>query len=180
MITRLGAPLAFTLLLGAILLSGCAAGTTDSDDSSGDSSSSTGSGSKKGGCAAYAKLTDPALKLFTTDAITTGPTEGQKYGDGTKLAITLSSGAIDAGYLPQFELNRADGDAPVAISSEIFDPTTGDDGTYSTTNSLFGGDEFVGTAMVMQVFAIADTAIPTTEQYGDKVLLGNYCLSYAN
>jgi hypothetical protein len=34
--------------------------------------------------------------------------------------------------------------------------------------------------MVPQVFAIADTAIGTTEKYGGKVLLGNYCLSYAN
>ena len=34
--------------------------------------------------------------------------------------------------------------------------------------------------MVMQVFAIADSAIGTTEQSGDKVLLGNYCLTYAN
>lgn len=186
MTTRLRAPLAFTLLLGAVLLTGCAPSATDTSDAGGDSASGStsgsgsGSGSKKTSCAAFAGQTDPALKLFTTDAITAGPTEGQTYGDGTELAITLSADAVTAGYLPQFELNRADGDAPVSISSEIFDPTSGDGGTYSTTNKLFGADELVKTAMVMQVFAISDTAIGSTEKYGDKVLLGNYCLTYAN
>lgn len=167
------------LTVGAVaLLVGC---TTTA--STGGNSGGTAGGPKSDGgadCSLFASQTDPALKLFTTDAIASGPQQGQKYGDGTELAVTLSTDAIAAGLLPQFELNKLSDDGPVSISSEIFDPTTGADGTYSTTNKLFGKDELVGKPMVLQVFAIADTAIGTTEKYGDKVLLGNYCLSYAN
>jgi hypothetical protein len=162
----------------AALLVGC---TTTPTASSGGSAGGSKPGGTASDCSAFVDQTDPALKLFTTDAITSGPKQGQKYGDGTALAITLSTDAVAAGLLPQFELNNmSKSGGPVGISSEIFDPSTGADGRYSTTNKLFGKDELVGTAMVLQVFAIADTAIGTTEKYGDKVLLGNYCLSYAN
>src|SRR4051812_35982689 len=142
----------------AALLVGCT--TTPSSNSGGTAGGSAGgsaSGGSKADCSAFDGQSDPALKLFTTDAITTGPKQGQKYGDGTKLSITLSPEAITAGLLPQFELNNASKNGgPVGISSEIFDPSSGTDGTYSTSNKLFGKDELVGTAMVMQVFAIAD------------------------
>ena len=86
-----------------------------------------------------------------------------------------------AGFLPEFGRNKLGKSGETGgVSSETFYPTTGSDGTYTTTNKRFGKDELVGTAMVLQVFTIADTAIGTTEKYGDKVLLGNYCLSYAN
>jgi len=172
---------ALVLTIGAAaLLVGCTT-TGGSGGSAGGTTPGAGSGSGSGDCSAFAGQSDPALKLFTTDAITAGPKKGQKYGDGTELAITLSDSAIAAGLLPQFELNNlSDNGGPVGISSEAFDPTTGADGKYSTANKLFGKDELVGTAMVLQVFAIADTAIGTTEKYGDKVLLGNYCLTYAN
>jgi hypothetical protein len=162
----------------AALLVGC---TTTPVGSSGGTAGGSKPGAGASGCEAFAKQTDPALKLFTTDAITDGPKQGQKYGDGTELAITLSADAVAAGLLPQFELNNlSKNGGPVGISSEVFDPTSGAGGRYSTTSKLFGKDELVGTAMVMQVFAIADSPIGTTEKYGDKVLLGNYCLSYAN
>ncbi|MEO6115303.1 MAG: hypothetical protein ABIP33_02870 [Pseudolysinimonas sp.] len=178
-IRRVIAPTVVALSTVALLAACATTGTAQ--DSSGGSKAGAGSASGAADCSAFARQTDPALKLFTTDAIASGPTEGQKYGDGTELAITLSADAIAAGFLPEFELNNlSKSGEPVGISSEIFDPTTGSDGTYSTTNKLFGKDELVGTAMVLQVFTIADTAIGTTEKYGDKVLLGNYCLSYAN
>jgi hypothetical protein len=162
----------------AVVLAGC---TTTPSGGSGSPAGGSKPGTATADCSAFDGQTDPALKLFTTDAITSGPKKGQTYGDGTELAITLSDQAVAAGLLPQFELNNlSKNGGPVAISSEIFDPASGADGTYSTTNKLFGKDELVGTAMVLQVFAIADTAIGTTEKYGDKVLLGNYCLSYAN
>lgn len=167
--------------LGTVALLAACTTTGTAGSSSGGSKAGSGSESGAADCSVFAGQTDPALKLFTTDAITSGPTKGQKYGDGTELAVTLSADAIAAGFLPQFELNNlSKSGGPVGISSEIFDPTTGSDGTFSTTNKLFGKDELVGTAMVLQVFTIADTAIGTTEKYGAKVLLGNYCLSYAN
>jgi hypothetical protein len=171
-------PALLLTMSAAALLVGCS--TTPSGDSGGSAGGSNPGGAASD-CSAFAGQTDPALKLFTTDAITSGPKQGQKYGDGTELAITLSSDAVAAGLLPQFELNNlSKNGGPVGISSEVFDPTSGADGRYSTTSKLFGKDELVGTAMVLQVFAIADTAIGTTEKYGNKVLLGNYCLSYAN
>ena len=44
----------------------------------------------------------------------------------------------------------------------------------------FGNDELVGKAVVVEVFAISDAKIEGTQQYGDKLLLGNYCMTYAN
>jgi hypothetical protein len=129
----------------------------------------------------FADQTDPAVSLFTTNLITSGPSEGQTYGDGTELSITLSDEAMAAGLLPQFEINTlSDTGGPVAIASLIFDPTTGDDGTFSTSSFEFGNDEYVGTAVVAQIFAIHDGVVGDAETYGDKLLLGNYCLTYAN
>ena len=36
------------------------------------------------------------------------------------------------------------------------------------------------TAVVAQIFAINDGPVGNAETYGDKLLLGNYCLTYAN
>lgn len=125
--------------------------------------------------------TDPELKLFTSSAIAAGPATGQVYGDGTELSITLSQEAINAGLLPQFELlTLSDTGDPLLISSLIFDPTTGGDGTYSTSSLEFGDDELVGTAIVVEFFAISDATVGDAERYGAKLLLGNYCLTYGN
>ncbi|MEP6843113.1 MAG: hypothetical protein ABJA11_06305, partial [Pseudolysinimonas sp.] len=141
------------MLLAVSVVALLAACTTTA--STGGNSGGSAGGSKSGDsadCSTFAGQTDPALKLFTTDAISSGPKQGQKYGDGTELAITLSSDAIAAGLLPQFELNGlSKSGGPVGISNEIFDPTSGSDGTFSTTNKLFGKDELVGKAMVLQV-----------------------------
>lgn len=132
-------------------------------------------------CSTYAGQTDPELKLFTSSALTAGPSEGQVYGDGTELSITLSQEAIDAGLLPQFELvTVSDTGGPVLISSLAFDPTTGTDGVYSTSLLEFGNDELVGTAVVAEIFAISGATVGDAQPYGDKLLLGNYCLTYAN
>jgi hypothetical protein len=179
---RLAAASALAITL---LLSGCAAGaTTSSGDDDTSTSAETGSddtGSTASGCAAYADETDPALALFTTSLITSGPSEGQTYGDGTELSVTLSDEAMAAGLLPQFELNALDGNGSwVQLASLIFDPTTGDDGTFSTSSLEFGNDDYVDKAVVAQIFAIHDGAVGDAETYGDKLLLGNYCLTYAN
>lgn len=119
--------------------------------------------------------------LFTTSAIASGPAEGQVFGDGTKLSVTLSQEAIDAGLLPQVELiTLSDTGGPVLVASLAFDPTTGGDGTYSTSLTEFGNDELVGTAIVAEIFAISDATVGDAQPYGDKLLLGNYCMTYAN
>ena len=179
------------LLLGiaaALVLAGCAP-TAPSDSGGTDSGTGTGteeppaadSGATGADCSIYAGQTDPELKLFTSSALTAGPAEGQVYGDGTELSVTLSQDAIDAGLLPQVELiSLSDTGGPVLVSSLAFDPTTGGDGTYSTSLLEFGNDELVGTAVVAEIFAISDATVGDAEPYGAKLLLGNYCITYAN
>ncbi len=167
-----------TLSASLVLLAGCAPTTPTA--STGDSPDA-GTGTKAAGCELYAGQTDPELTLFTSSAITAGPTEGQVYGDGTTLSITLSQEAIDAGLLPQFDLlTVSENGGPVQLAGLAFDPTTGGDGTYSTSLSEFGNDEYVGTAVVAEVFAISSDTVGDARPYGDKLLLGNYCMTYAN
>jgi len=168
-------------IASVVLLAGCtpAAQSTDTGSST-DSGSNTGTTASTG-CDRFAGQTDPELALFTSSAIAAGPTEGQVYGDGTELSITLSQAAIDAGILPLFDLlTITESNNPQLISSLAFDPTTGGDGTYSTALQEFGDDELVGTAIVAEFYAISTATVDGAVQYGDKLLLGNYCMTYAN
>lgn len=171
-------PALIAAIAASLLLAGCAP-TTPAPDVDGapapDAESTTAD------CSTYAGQTDPELMLFTSSALTAGPSEGQVYGDGTELSVTLSQEAIDAGLLPQIELlTVSETGGPVLISSLTFDPTTGANGTYSTSLLEFGNDELVGTAVVAEIFAISGDTVGDAQPYGDKLLLGNYCLTYAN
>jgi hypothetical protein len=162
-------------------IAGCAPTGAVSEDSGGDSGGDGSSASGVATCETYASSGDPELKLFTSTALSAGPSEGQVFGDGTELSVTLSEEAIAAGLLPQFELLRAtDSGGPELISSLAFDPTTGGDGTFSTSIFEFGNDEWVGTPIVAQIFAISDQTVGDATTYGSKLLLGNYCMTYAN
>jgi hypothetical protein len=161
-----------------LLLAGCAPTTSTGDTTATGSTDAAGGGAS---CAAFAAQTEPALKLMTSSAIAAGPAEGQKYGDGTEFSVTLSQEAIDAGYVPQFELNTLNKDGVwVQLSSLNFDPESGGDGRYYTSTLEFGNDEYVGTPVAAQIFAISDNPIGDTVQYGDKVILGTYCITYEN
>ncbi len=174
-------PALFGLVATAFLIAGCAPTAGASGDSSGTDGDGSGTASGAVSCETYVASTDPETSLFTTTALAAGPAEGQVYGDGTELSVTLSEEAIAAGLLPQFELYRIfDTGGPELLASLAFDPTTGDDGTFSTSTLAFGKDELVGTAIVAQIFAIADQPVGDAEVYGSKVLLGNYCITYAN
>lgn len=172
-------PALIAAIAATLLLVGCAP-TASGPTTEGDVAATSPEG-PSADCGIYASQTDPELKLFTSTAIAAGPAEGQVYGDGTELSITLSPEAIDAGLLPQFELiTLSESGGPVSVSSLAFDPTTGSDGTYSTAMLEFGNDELVGTAVVAEIFAISDATVGDAEPYGDKLLLGNYCVTYAN
>jgi hypothetical protein len=161
-----------------MLLAGCAPTTPSAEPGGSDG---TDTGSSAAGCAIYDGQTDPELKLFTTSALAAGPSEGQVYGDGTEFSVTLSQEAIDAGLLPQFELVKlTENGGPELVSSLAFDPTTGGDGTYSTSTFEFGNDELVGKSVVAEIFAISDATVGDAVPYGDKLLLGNYCITYGN
>ena len=151
---------AFTLVIASsLLLAGCTPTGSSGPSQGGDSGGAPASGSAAN-CGAYEGQTDPELMLFTSSAIDAGPTQGQKYGDGTTLSVTLSQEAIAAGLLPQFEINTiSSSGGPELVSSLIFDPTTGGDGTYSTSSLEFGHDDLVGTAVVAEIFAISDAKI---------------------
>lgn len=171
-------PALIAAIAATLVLAGCA--PTASTTTEGDTQATSPEG-PSADCSIYEGQTDPELKLFTSSAIAAGPSEGQVYGDGTELSVTLSQEAIDAGLLPQFELiTLSESGGPVLISSLAFDPTTGGDGTYSTNLLEFGNDELVGTAVIAEIFAISDATVGDAEPYGDKLLLGNYCITYAN
>ena len=171
-------PALLAAIAASLLLSGCAPTTPTLST---DGAPAPDADTTAADCSTYADQTDPELKLFTSTAITAGPSEGQVYGDGTELSVTLSQEAIDAGLLPQFDLlTVSDTGGPVSVSSLAFDPTTGADGTYSTSLLEFGNDELVGTAIVAEIYAISDATVGDAQPYGDKLLLGNYCLTYAN
>jgi hypothetical protein len=172
------------VITATLLLAGCAPVAPASDPPATDSPTAEGDSTDAGSaadCSIYEGQTDPELMLFNSNAIEAGPGERQVFGDGTELSITLSQEAISAGLLPQFELiTLSDTGGPVLISSLAFDPTTGGDGTYSTSTLEFGDDELVGTAIVAEFFAISDATVGDAQPYGDKLLLGNYCMTYAN
>ncbi|WP_309617255.1 hypothetical protein [Salinibacterium sp.] len=168
-------------ITASLLLAGCAQVAPATEEGSAGSGSGSGSETLSTDCSIYEGQTDPELTLFTSNAVAAGPGNGQVFGDGTELSVTLSQEAIDAGLLPQFELiTLSETGGPVVISSLAFDPTTGGDGTYSTSTLEFGNDELVGTAMIAEIFAISDATVGDTQPYGDKLLLGNYCMTYAN
>ena len=176
----LARPVVIAALFATLALAGCAPTTPAATTGEDDSQATTPEG-PSADCSIYAGQTDPELALFTSSAIAAGPAEGQVYGDGTALSVTLSQEAIDAGLLPQVELiTLSETGGPVLVSSLAFDPTTGGDGTYSTSLLEFGNDELVGTAVVGEIFAISDATVGDAKPYGDKLLLGNYCLTYAN
>ncbi|MBX3091429.1 MAG: hypothetical protein KF801_02860 [Cryobacterium sp.] len=166
------------VVAAGLLLAGCAPAASDTAPG-GNPGSPPGSGPAD--CSAFDGQSDPELMLFTSSAIAAGPEAGQKYGDGTELSITLSKEAMDAGLLPQFELIALGSDgAPVLVSSLAFDPTTGGDGTYSTSSLEFGNDTLVGKPIIAEIFAISDATMDGASAHGDKLLLGNYCMTYAN
>jgi hypothetical protein len=172
-------PVLIVATLATLALAGCAPTAPTASSTDGDAPAASAEGSAD--CSIYAGQTDPELMLFTTSAIAAGPSEGQVFGDGTTLSVTLSQEAIDAGLLPQVEvIALSPSGGPVTVSSLAFDPTTGGDGTYSTDVLEFGNDEIVGTAVVAEVFAISDATVGDAQQYGAKLLLGNYCMTYAN
>lgn len=171
-------PALIAAIAASFLLAGCAPTATPP---AADGGPAPDADTTAASCSTYADQTDPELKLFTSTALAAGPSEGQVYGDGTELSVTLSQEAIDAGLLPQFELlTVSDTGGPVSVSSLAFDPTTGADGVYSTSLLEFGNDELVGTAIVAEIYAISDATVGDAQPYGDKLLLGNYCLTYAN
>lgn len=166
-------------IAASLLLAGCGSSTSDSGPD-GDSGT-TRAGSAAKGCAVFKGQTDPELALFTSTAVVAGPKPGQKYGDGTTLSVTLSKEAMDAGLLPQFELiSISPSGGPALVSSLAFDPTTGGDGVFSTKTLAFGKDELVGKPIVAEIFAISDATMSGAQKLGSKLLLGNYCLTYAN
>ena len=177
--TSAARPLVLATLLATLALTGCAP-TAPSASDDGDAAAPSEQ-SSSADCGIFDGQTDPELTLFTSSAIAAGPAEGQVYGDGTELSVTLSQEAIDAGLLPQFELlTISESGGPVLLASLAFDPTTGGDGTYSTSLVEFGNDEYVGTAVVAEIFAISSVVVGDAQPYGNKLLLGNYCMTYAN
>lgn len=164
-------------IAGTLLLAGCTP-TTSGPTSGSSGTPSVGSAS---GCEVFKDQTDPELKLFTSSAISEGPAADQVYGDGTTFSVTLSKEAMDADLLPQFDIiSLSSAGAPALVSSLAFDPTTGGDGTFSTSTLEFGNDELVGKAVIAEIYAISDGMLDGAQRYGQKLLLGNYCITYGN
>lgn len=166
----------------SLLLAGCAPTATSSSSQGGSGSGGNGGNGGNGGadCSAYKNSVEPTLVLFSSSAIADGPTEGQVYGDGSTLSVTLSQEAIDLGVLPQAQvLNINEDGAPLWVSSIAFVPNA-DGTTYSTDLPEIGNDKLVGKAVVLNVIDISEAKIEGARQNGDSLILGNYCLTYAN
>jgi hypothetical protein len=90
--THLARPGLVLGIAAALLLAGCAP-TAPSDGGGTDSEAPPATDSDSGGtgadCSIFAGQTDPELMLFTSSALTAGPAEGQVFGDGTPLSVTL-------------------------------------------------------------------------------------------
>ena len=82
--------------------------------------------------------------------------------------------AIAAGILPQVEfLSNVNGGVQVA-SGQVFDDLG--DGAFSNNLNLFDS-QFDGQPGIAQVTALTDVTFDGEAYDGDKVMLGNYCIT---
>lgn len=150
------------------LLAACAptGGTTGGGDTGGGDTSGGGS-SAAGGCDFGAEYAE-----FSSDLVASQ--SGTTWGDGSEFAIQLSDDAIAAGILPTVDfLSNVNGGVQVA-SGQVFDDLG--DGKFSNSLNLFDS-QFDGQPGIAQVVAITDAAFDGETYEGDKLILGNYCIT---
>ncbi|HWM33789.1 MAG TPA: hypothetical protein VNR36_06070 [Pseudolysinimonas sp.] len=154
------------------VLAACATGPSDAGGSGGD----TGGGEAATGCVAFDAY--PEAVPFQSDLITDAPASGATWGDGTPFEIELSEEATSAGIEPQGEfLTVVNGGLELA-TSQIFDGEPGQ-ATWSNSNNVFD-DALEGQPGIAQVFTISDAAFDGETYDGDKLVLGNFCVTFTN
>lgn len=158
------------LILPAIaLLAACSTGGAVTDGGDAGGGGTDGGGTSGGGdCADFGAEYAP----FTSDLIASQ--SGSVWGDGSAFEIQLSDEAIAADLLPTVEfLSNVNGGVQVA-SGQIFDDLG--DGAFSNSLNLFDS-QFDGQPGIARVIALADLTFDGEQYDGDKLILGNYCIT---
>lgn len=151
---------------GLALLAGCT-GAADPADGSGG----TGGGADSGGCAAFAG-TDSAP--FRSDQVLSAPDAGATYGDGSAITFELDPALADE--VPQLTFydifTGGVRDAGPAVLTE--EP----DNTFTADLDIVNSD-LDGEPGIAELFIISDVDYGDARRNGDKLVLGNFCLTYA-
>jgi hypothetical protein len=161
------------LVLPAIaLLAACSTGAPGSPDTDNGGGSSGGGGTASG-CDSY---TGTEVEPFTSPLVLSGPDAGAPYGDGSALTFELDPQL--AGEVPQlaFYDNFISGsirDTSAAVLVE--DPA----GTFTANLNIFDSD-LVDQPGIAELFLITPTDYDGGVRSGDKLILGEYCVTYKN
>lgn len=159
------------LVLPAIaLLAACSTGVPGSPDTSNGGGSTDGGGgsSASGDCSDFGAEYAP----FSSDLVASQ--SGSTWGDGSTFSVQLSDDAIAAGVLPTVDfLSNVNGGVQVA-SGQVF--TDDGDGAFSNNLNLFDS-QFADQPGIAQVIAITDASFDGEKYDGDKLVLGNYCVT---
>jgi hypothetical protein len=154
------------------LLAACTTGggTTGGDGGTGGGTDGGGAAS---GCASY---DGTEIEPFTSALVLSGPEEGAAYGDGSALTFELDPSLADEVPQLSFYDNVVSGsirDTSAAVLVE--DP----DNTYTANLNIFDSD-LVDQAGIAELFLITDVDYDGGKRSGDKLILGEYCVTYKN
>ena len=154
------------------LLAACTTGAPGSPDTDNGGGSSDGGGSAPG-CASY---DGTEIEPFTSPLVLSGPEEGAPYGDGSALTFELDPSLADEVPQLSFYDNFVSGsirDTSAAVLVE--DP----ENTYTANLNIFDSD-LVDQPGIAELFVISDVDYDGGKRSGDKLILGEYCVTYKN
>jgi hypothetical protein len=162
------------LLLVLPIVALLAACTTGGGEPSGGAGGGTDSGGgSASGCASY---DGTEVEPFTSPLVLSSPEEGAPYGDGSALTWELDPSL--AGEVPQvaFFDNFIDGEIRDTSTSVLEESP---DNTYTTNLNIFDSD-LVDQPGIAELFVISDVDYEGGTRSGDKLILGEYCVTYKN
>ena len=155
------------------LLAACTTGTPGSPDTDNGGGTGGDGGSAASGCESY---TGTEVEPFTSALVLSGPESGASYGDGSALTFELDPQLADEVPQLSFYDNFISGsirDTSAAVLVE--DP----DNTYTANLNIFDSD-LVDQAGIAELFIISDVDYDGGKRSGDKLILGEYCVTYKN
>lgn len=151
------------------LLAACTTGGSTTGESGGGGS--TGDGGSASGCDTF---TGTEVEPFSSPLVLSAPESGATYGDGSTLTFELDPSLTDE--VPQISFFDN------VISGSIRDTSSGifeeDGNTVSISLNIFDGD-LDGQPGIAEVFLITPTDYEGGVRSGDKLILGEYCITYA-
>jgi hypothetical protein len=155
------------------LLAACTTGGAGGGDAGGGDSSGGDGGSSAAGCASY---DGTEVAPFSSPLVLSAPAEGAAYGDGSALSWELDPSLADEVPQVSFYDNFIDGairDTSSAVLEE--DP----ENTFTANQNIFDSD-LVDQPGIAELFLITETDYEGGTRSGDKLILGEYCVTYKN